>query len=495
MHVLTALYTRIRTSPRRLRSATSVGAAGILSLPLVATILIVGLTFSSCGDSDGSCDTATPWVAGQALSSIEARDPLGYLDRRGIIHSHSHYSHDACDGNPVVDGVRDEQCFDDLRRGMCQTRHDFMMLTDHPADFREAPFELALLHREARGDRFVRRNGNPMASWAACPDDDPILVLAGSESRNVMAVGLEGHVAESVAERSAVYNSTAPEDAARLRNQGAVVLLSHPEDWSVEELMARDIDGFEMYNLHANLLQREAFAKAGVLLRRLAVNDPGLPHPDLSLLALINEDPRYLLRWGSVLARGKKQVTIFATDAHRNSLPPLMQDGERVDSYRRMLLWFSNHLLIETERDGSWDDRHLKQALRAGRLYGAFEVMGYPEGFSYYAAAGSTRTPMGSDVALADQPTLRVRQPSVRNLDPTRTAPVLQTRLLRAVEGGFVEVASADGDIDFVPQEAGAYRAEVRMVPHHLREDFGSDADTMLAKDFVWIYSNPIYVR
>lgn len=469
--------------------------------PPVAVVIATAFLLGSCGGSSsgptgsGPIDEdPTPWTAGVALPSLPERNAHGLLDVRGIIHSHSYHSHDACDGRPVVDGVRDEVCFDDLRRGMCQTRHDFLMLTDHPADFREATFEDALLFREERGDALVRRNGQPVASWAACDDDRAILVLAGSESRNIMSVGLEGHVGDSVAERSAVYNSTAPADAARLRAQGAVILLSHPEDWSVDELVARDIDGFEMYNLHANLLRRESFAKAGNLLRRLSVGDPTLLHPDLALLALIHEDERYLERWGSVLARGRRPVTTLATDAHRNSLPTIMQDGERVDSFRRLLLWFSNHLLIEPEADGSWDDRHLKEALRQRRLFGAFEVLGYPEGFSFHVTTAAGAQPIGAIVDLADAPVLHVALPSVRRLDPERTPPELTVRLLRAEEGGFREVARGEDDLSFTPAEPGAYRAEVRIVPHHLREDLGGDADDVLAGDFVWIYANAIFI-
>jgi hypothetical protein len=40
---------------------------------------------------------------------------------------------------------------------------------------------------------------------------------------------------------------------------------------------------------------------------------------------------------------------------------------------------------------------------------------------------------------------------------------------------------------------AGAYRAEVRMRPRHLRHLLSSYADLADA-DFVWIYGNPIYV-
>jgi hypothetical protein len=184
----------------------------------------------------------------------------------------------------------------------------------------------------------------------------------------------------------------------------------------------------------------------------------------------------------------------MGTDAHRNTLPLLLQDGERGDSFRRLMLWFSNHLLVEPKRDGSWDDRDLKDALRAGRLYGAFELMGYPVGFDFHAAVDGENFPMGSDVSLADQPLLEVHMPEIQNLQMDREPPMLTARILRAVENGFEEVASGPGDVSFAPQVAGAYRAEIRILPLHLREDMGTDDDELLAHDYVWIYSNAIYV-
>ena len=73
--------------------------------------------------------------------------------------------------------------------------------------------------------------------------------------------------------------------------------------------------------------------------------------------------------------------------------------------------------------------------------------------------------------------------------------PTLKVRILRAVDKGFDEVAAGAGALSFTQTQPGAYRAEVRMVPLHLREDLGSDAATLLAKDFIWIYANAIYVR
>lgn len=431
------------------------------------------------------------WTPGTTLPTPRAASDRGLLDRRGLIHAHSVYSHDACDGRPLVDGAPDPACFEDFRRDLCAVQHDFVMLTDHRDSFTDTEFPETLLFRPERGDTLVERGG-PVASWAACPDGRRSLILAGAES-GTMPVGLEGHVAER-ATRGGIYGDATPEAIAQLKAKGAVVLVAHTEGWSADRLSTLPLDGFEMYNLHANTFL--ALGAVVTLLERLERGDlEGLPHPDLSFLSLFAEDPLYLDRWGTVLSRGHRRVTTLGTDCHRNSLRQLLQDGERIDSYRRMMLWFSNHLLVRPEADGSWDDRHLKDALRGGRLYGAFEVMGYPVGFDFHAEAGGRFHELGEEVPLASAPALKVSMPRVQHLDPARPPPALRTRLLLARDGGWDEVAAGDGALSFTPTVPGAYRAEVRMVPHHLRADLGADADVLLERDYVWIYANPIYVR
>lgn len=452
---------------------------------------------SGCGSDDGGGGTAvdtTPWGPSIVFRTAEEPRDDGYLDRRGLIHIHSYYSHDACDDMPIKNGVRDEVCFEDFRRGMCQTRHDFLMLTDHPSDFVTAEYPDALLYRADRGDELIDGDHGPRASWAICPTGERTLIMAGSESSDAMPVGLEQHVADSEAERDSVYSSNSDEDAATMIANGAVLQLAHTEGRTIEELLQRDLNGFEMYNIHANFLMPSALGKAFQLLFRLTQGDTGVAHPDLLLLYVIVEDPEYLTRWGSVLASGAHRTTTLGTDAHRNTLTQMLQDGERGDSYRRLMLWFSNHLLVQPKGDGTWDDRDLKDALRAGRLYGAFELVGYPVGFDFHAAVDRRNFPMGADVGLADQPLLEVHMPAVQNLRTDREPPVLTARILRAVENGFEEVASGPGDVSFAPQIPGAYRAEIRILPLHLRQDMGTDDDVLLAHDYVWIYSNAIYI-
>src|SRR5262249_40404671 len=152
-------------------------------------------------------------------------------------------------------------------------------------------------------------------------------------------------------------------------------------------------------------------------------------------------------------ARGKKRVTTMGTDCHRNTFRQLAQDGERIDSYRRMMSWFSNHLLVRPDASGGFSDLELKEALRGGRLYGAFEVMGYPQGFDYYVEAGGE---MGSEVALADRPVLIAKLPKIQDLDPKAAAPGLSIRILRAQEGGWEEVANGSADLRYTVDAPGA---------------------------------------
>ncbi len=431
------------------------------------------------------------WTVGTVYPSSKEPDARGFLDVRGLIHEHSVYSHDACDGHPMPDGKPDAVCLADFRRGLCAVQHDFCFLSDHRGTFAEHEYPDVLLYDAQQGDKLVVRDGDPVASWMACPDGHFALIMAGTES-GTMPVGLEHHVAGTIQERGDTYDEVSADAIGQFKAAGAVALVAHTEGWTVDQIVTLPLDGFEMYNLHANTMMRGDVALN--ILGRVIEKDPGLPKPDLIFLEIFSEDSHYLSTWGSVLARGVHRVTTMATDAHRNSFPQLMADGERIDSYRRMDSWFSNHLLIRTDSHGAWDDRALKSALLAERLYGAFEVMGYPVGFDYHAQVGADIAEMGSTVRLADHPMLVVKRPHVKNLDPKRTPPRITVRLLEAKEGGWDEVAHADGDVAFAPTEPGAYRAEVRMVPEHLRPDLGADADALLSHDYPWIYSNAIYV-
>jgi hypothetical protein len=467
--------------------------AAMRRLPLVPA-LGASLVLACGGDgSEPVPQSLGGWTPGTVLPSEPETGVRGLLDLRGIIHAHSVYSHDACDGEPRENetGAINKECFDDLRRGLCVTRPDFLMLSDHSTTFADTEYPDVLQYRPNRGDRLVERGGSPVASFAVCPDGvAATLVMAGTES-GTMPVGLERHVAEDPDERDAIYDEVSVAAVQTFREAGAVALLQHTEEWSVAEILDLGVDGFEMYNLHANM-----FANVGgaiSLIKNLSTPEL-LPHPDLVLLPILSEDDRYLERWGRVLAAGAHRVTTMATDCHRNSFPQELPDGERIDSYRRMLGWLSNHLLVPAEPDGSWDDRHVKEALTAARLYGVFEVLGYAEGFDFRAERGGDVFEIGAELPFDPVVTLLVEPPRVRALSPEAAQPLITLRLLRATEDGWQEVAQGGAEpLALQPTEPGAYRAEVRMRPRHLAPYLSSYAD-LGEHEFVWIYANAIYL-
>jgi hypothetical protein len=474
--------------------STSSSGAGLDSSSAGPAGSSTGTVEGGSSTSDGTTGEPPiedPWEPGTVYPTPEGPNARGLLDRRGAIHSHSVYSHDACDGEPMDGkGNIDAVCLDDLRRGICQTRHDFVMLTDHGELFASTPFPDVLLYDPARGDVLLERAAAPVANWSGCaPQADlrPTLLMAGTET-GTMPVGLEHHAPGG----SATYSAVTPEAIEELKAAGAVSLVPHTEEWEPAQLVGLPLDGFEMYNLHANL---EANIAAGLaLLTQILTGDPGFPHSDLVIFPIWQEDPRYVERWGTVLATGVRRVTTMGTDAHRNTFPQALPDGERIDSFRRMLLWFSNHVLVEAAPDGSWDDLALKEAILAGRLYGVFEYMGYAEGFDAVIEAGGEVFELGADVSQGAGPEIVVQRPRVQNLDPAATPPVITMHVLRAIDGGFEEVA-ADGteELRYVPDAPGAYRVEVRITPLHLVEHLGSYADDADVPR-VWIYANPFYV-
>ncbi len=134
-----------------------------LGLPLIAVAALAAACPSSdlppADDDDATAEfTPGPWQVGppEMVAPSDALRPI-----RVIAHLHSHWSHDACDGNPQPDGVPDEACYQDLRRGLCTDRIDVAFLSDHPTHATETDYETLLLHRD--GDEAV-----PNAACSCC---------------------------------------------------------------------------------------------------------------------------------------------------------------------------------------------------------------------------------------------------------------------------------------------------------------------------------------
>ncbi len=454
--------------------------------------LALALLAAACSKAPDQPDAGPPaWKPGTVYRTERQANARGYLDRRGLIHAHSVYSHDACDNQPKNDaGEYDPQCFEDFRDGLCKSQHDFVFLTDHRESFDDTEYPDTLLYRQARGDVLIDHGAGPTANRLACPDGAPApLVLAGNETK-MMPVGLERHADG----RGSTYGDISDAGIEKIHQAGGLAIMAHTESANLDDLINVGLDGFEMYNLHANSLKNLAIAADWALKLDAKMFD-GLPDPNIFLIGYNLEDPVYLERWGTVLSRGVKRVTTMGTDCHRNTLPQLAQDGERVDSYRRMMSMFSNHLLVTPRgTDGTIDDRDLKEALKAGRLYGSFDFLGYPEGFEFVAKTnGGTVYEMGSTAPVGA--VLEAKLPRVQGgVETSAELPTLKLNLYVARDGGWDVLAAGNADLSYTADTPGAYRVEVRMVPKHLKAHVGRRQD-LLKAERPWVYSNAIYVQ
>jgi hypothetical protein len=427
---------------------------------------------AACGDDAGPAPdapdaaTALPaWDKGLPPATVMGAH-RGLTPARGIVHLHSPYSHDACDGMPRdADGVPDEPCLQDLRAGLCATHIDFAALTDH--DDTMADEDFVTLFSMRAGDEAVMRGADQIASRLHCADGHVVTITVGGEN-DLMPIMLDHHVPGTVPERHATYNGTDVAAAQAFRDAGGLLWLAHTESQPIDRIRALGPDGIEVYNLHANLdpdIRRDylGLPAAGAIEEAVEFADtqPGHPEPDLALIGFFTPNQPALDTWHALLAEGRHVPITAGTDAHENALPIMMADGERGDSYRRTMRWFGNIALVADPSDID----QIQAALAAGRNFTVFELFGTPEGFDVHAGA----VELGGTVAATDGATLTVDVPTVRGLDPSLPAPTITAKIVRIPPGGAPAIVAEGPTQLALPLDApGAYRVEVDIIPAHL---------------------------
>jgi len=440
--------------------------------------------------SDSSDLGTIPWSGELARTSEELPPQRGWQPRRGIVHLHSPWSHDACDGQPMPDGKPDSECLADLRRGLCETKMDFAYLTDHPAHAADQAYE-DLFHTQP-GDEAVEVNGVQIASRIPCEDDGSVLWMPGIED-TLMPVGLESHAGTHSENNHEIYDSATPDAIEALQDSGSVVLVAHTEGKdlaTLTDMMDAGVQGLEIFNLHAAFDPSKREDDLGLdglawLTEITPFTSPdGTGEPDLFFLAVLQEQTVSVQRWDA-LSQDSRVIGVAGTDAHQNVLPLDLRDGERGDSYRRMLRWFSNHLLID-EEISEIGPTHTDEALSAGRGYVAFEILGTPAGFDFYLEdADGVAHEMGSN---APSGSLVVQCPSLSARSPRG----LETPEISATIFKNGEEWSA-GCGDFPSDGPGVYRVRVDILPKHLTDFLGDEPKTWL-HSYPWVYSNSIRV-
>lgn len=419
-----------------------------------------------------------------------------YQAARGIVHLHSVYSHDACDNAPrAADGTPNEPCLQDLRAALCAARIDFADLTDHDASM--ADEEFPTLFSPRTGDAPVMNAaGEQLASRMTCPDGHQVLITVGGEN-DLMPIMLHHHVPGTVQQRHDTYNGVDAAAMQAFRDAGGLDWIAHTEQHDIDQLRTLKPDGIEVYNLHANIdpsirAQYLGLDSAGAIdaVAQFADTNDLTFEPDLALMSFLLPSQPALTRWDQLLADGTRMTVTAGSDAHQNALPILLSDGERGDSYRRVLRWFGNVALVADPHDPA----QIEDALAHGRAFAVFELFGTPVGFDFHATSGGTTLELGGEPPVGA--TLTVTLPTVRDLDPSLPAPEITAKLIRVDAAGPTTVAEGAGPtLTATADKAGAYRVEVVIVPHHLAPYLGDLGPDMANVAQPWIYANPIYVH
>lgn len=468
----------------RLRSRWAL-AGGVLAL--------VGLA-SACRDAAAGGSGGVPAWPDTLPAASALGAPRGYAPVRAVIHVHTILSHDACDGEPVdAAGRPNEPCLARFRGAVCTARLGAVFVTDHDRRMVEIDsLPEALLLRE--GDELLRVDGGVRASRIPCPGGGA-LVFPGAENQ-LMPVGLDSLPRGTTGEKRAWYDADTAGVAAAYRDYGAVVLLPHPEDEPLATIAALDPDGIEIYSPHANFSFKH---RANQGLSRFGAALALLPfylrataaHPDLALLPMFRANQDAIGKWDALLGSGRNVVGFGASDAHENSLPWALADGERGDAYERMMPWVTNVLLVPgADPVAAGDVEAIEEALRRGRFYVAIEAWGTPAGFDFRLEGPDGVAEMGASVPLVAGQRLVVEPPRVAGPAPG-AAPAVRARLFRIDGDRRAIVAESDGRIEAPVEHPGAYRVEVGIVPRHLSPYLGGDG---YLREVTWIYSNPIRV-
>jgi hypothetical protein len=379
----------------------------------------------------------------------------GWIEYRGILHSHSKYSHDC------------EVPFEEILRAMKIAGLDFICLSDHPIQGR-ADFDL---------------------QWRGLHDGK--LFIPGFEMK-------EGMMPFGVAPGVVLSNQTDSPILARLiAENGGLLFYAHPEeprDWDRPELV-----GMEIYNIHTDFKRRGE--GLGGMVPELLLNQSR--YPEHVFRTMFVRPVEFLRRWDD-LNRTRHITGIAGNDCHQNVgfrgfytgadtiriedtsprklkewelnrvtrliarllFGPLTPDRKlfhlQLDPYERSARFVNTHVLARELTEPA-----ILDSLRAGRVFVGFDMVADSTGFQWFASDGTNSTVMGERVPRSPATRLCARSPL-----PCRFTIVWNGSVAFQLEGRA---------LDWTPPEPGKYRIE---------------AELKVLKDWVpWVYANPIELR
>ncbi len=366
-----------------------------------------------------------------------------FNEYKGIIHAHTNL------------GGHSTGSFEELIAAANANDLDFVIMTEHYSD----AYDTSALTLNGVYSKTLFVGGNEIDT----ADSDRFLMIPGSAD----AAGLRKVTTAAVIEK--------------LHSENRLALVTYPEklkSWDA------NFDGIEVFSLHTNAKTMNPFT---------AIFDGiwSFPaYPELMLASYFKRSDENLRKFDEIAA--KRKISLFAgTDAHSNIGFHLFGDdaGHRFlnfkfDDYATIFRLARQHVLIEKNKPLTREN--LVEALKAGRSFIGFDVLGDTHGFRFEArreGVSGQIFQMGTGVLsgmIEYQPYFEV-PPGDILLTSVSPQP---GHFVAFRDGNIIHRSELTTEVTIKADKPGVYRVEVYL------DQLGPPFDKM-----PWIISNPIYVR
>ncbi len=376
-----------------------------------------------------------------ALRSQRIRPPSleGYVEFRGVVHSHTNLSHDS-------PGTSEE-----ILAAARLAKLDFLVVTDHytPRIFTEGI--------EGRKDSVLVVRGVEVA--LGCTRGGALARRCAS----VLAIGLREPLVPGANEQwdwDELFKS--------IQRQGALSIIAHPRGM-MNASYFRYADGMEIYDIADTVRDRLVDVPRFLLDFALDYAD----HQEEIVVPLIVERAGWNLAEWDQFTKSRRFIGLAGNDAHQN----LRAFGRQADPYGLSFKAVNTHILASPGTVESLKAfapgltmEQLVAALRAGRSFAAFNLLADAGGFRFTAHAGDG----GAVVAV-----LGDEIPMQAGMTLVAQSPV--PGLLELLRDG-VPIRRQEGrELRHQVDRPGVYRVEVSL--------------KVVDRWRPWIFANPIYVR
>ncbi|MBI2812501.1 MAG: hypothetical protein HYX67_16980 [Candidatus Melainabacteria bacterium] len=451
------------------------------------------------GSGSIACTPQAPTKSLPASSSLGG--PRGFSVLRVITHFHSVYSWDACDNNGLPDGQVNATCNAHLLDALCKNRVDYVFITDHPAKMQDYEFR-DLLITDSTDQVVNNSSGNPYAKVVgSCSNGHRPVYLIGFEDK-IMAFGMTQHLETTPSARGTTYGQDTNAVRLRLsREADAIVAVPHTESRTLTEIQTLNPDAIEIFNFHATTdpkirranLNTKPFSKMSAFLSYIL--DPYRELvPDLGFLHFVEIFPTYTTMWNNLVYSGYQVTGVIGSDSHENVLPQIVADDERLDSHRRVVRMASNHFLVNSN---SISD--VKDAIKKGRGWMVFEGLGTPVGMDFTVTVNGNTVGVGESVTLGGKSAvISVNLPTLHPDTPQgsdRPHFVVNLKRVLAAGGETIVATSVDTGLSYTTSGTGIFRAEIEIIPLHLKPYLSSAFSKLAENRYPWIITNHLYLN